>query len=88
MKTQAKVNWFNDAKGYGFLQLGDKLVFIHYTAIMGEGYKTCREGERVFFTLVDGRHGLQASEAYPEHKLDALEVLNMIKRCNGEIVGE
>jgi CspA family cold shock protein len=57
------VKWFNDSKGYGFIQAdnvnGD--VFVHYTAIQGEGFKTLAEGQRVEFELTDGPKGPQAS---------------------------
>lgn len=56
------VKWFNDAKGYGFIvQDGsDKDIFVHYTAIQNEGFKTLTEGQKVAFDLVDGPKGLQA----------------------------
>jgi CspA family cold shock protein len=62
--AEGKVKWFNDAKGYGFItQDGvDKDIFVHYTAIQREGFKTLREGERVAFEVVDGPKGLQATD--------------------------
>jgi len=61
--VDGKVKWFNDAKGYGFItQDGiDKDIFVHYTAIQREGFKTLREGESVAFEVVDGPKGLQAT---------------------------
>jgi len=61
--ADGKVKWFNDAKGYGFItQDGiDKDIFVHYTAIQREGFKTLREGESVSFEVVDGPKGLQAT---------------------------
>ena len=57
------VKWFNDAKGYGFLSReGGPDVFIHYSAIRGEGFKTLGEGDQVEFEIVDGQKGLQASD--------------------------
>jgi CspA family cold shock protein len=57
------VKWFNDAKGYGFLSReGGPDVFIHYSAIRGEGFKTLGEGDQVEFEIVVGQKGLQASD--------------------------
>jgi CspA family cold shock protein len=57
------VKWFNDAKGYGFItrENADD-VFVHHTAIQGEGYKSLDEGQRVEFTVEQGPKGLQAAE--------------------------
>ncbi len=56
------VKWFNDAKGYGFIQQdgSDKDIFVHYTAISGDGFKTLAEGQKVEFELIEGPKGLQA----------------------------
>jgi CspA family cold shock protein len=60
---EGNVKWFNDAKGYGFIrQDGDNRdVFVHYSAIHGDGFKTLKEGERVYFEVVQGPKGLQAA---------------------------
>ncbi len=57
------VKWFNDSKGYGFIQAeGDtRDVFVHYSAIQGDGFKTLAEGQKVQFELIDGPKGPQAS---------------------------
>lgn len=59
---QGTVKWFNNAKGYGFIQAeeGGEDVFVHHTAIVAEGYRTLNQGERVQFELVQGPKGLQA----------------------------
>ena len=55
------VKWFNDAKGYGFIsrESGDD-VFVHFSAIEGEGFRTLREDQRVEFSVEQGPKGLQA----------------------------
>lgn len=61
--ANGSVKWFNDAKGYGFIQQdgSEKDVFVHYTAIQGDGFKTLAEGQKVEFELVDGPKGPQAT---------------------------
>jgi CspA family cold shock protein len=56
------VKWFNDAKGYGFIAPSDggKDVFVHYTAVSGEGFKTLTEGAQVEFEVEQGEKGPQA----------------------------
>jgi CspA family cold shock protein len=59
---QGIVKWFNNTKGYGFIGRDDGPdVFVHYTAIVGEGYKTLNEGDTVEFEIVQGPKGAQAS---------------------------
>jgi CspA family cold shock protein len=60
--SRGKVKWFHDAKGYGFIELEDgKEVFVHYSAINIEGYKTLAEGQEVEFELADGDKGPRAA---------------------------
>jgi CspA family cold shock protein len=61
MRVQGKVKWFNDAKGYGFISQEDgNDVFVHHSAIQGEGFKTLQENQVVEFEVVQGAKGLQA----------------------------
>ena len=60
-KEQGTVKWFNGSKGYGFIersQGGD--VFVHFNAIIGDGYRNLEEGQRVEFNVTQGQKGLQA----------------------------
>lgn len=58
---QGKVKWFNPGKGYGFIESDDGTdVFVHYSAISGDGFRTLNEGEKVEFEVVPGKRGLQA----------------------------
>ena len=58
---RGKVKWFNSAKGYGFIQRDDgKDVFVHFSAIQGDGYRSLEEGQEVEFEIADSPKGPQA----------------------------
>lgn len=57
-----KVKWFNNEKGYGFIESdGGEDIFVHFTAIQGDGYKSLEEGQEVTFEVVEGNRGAQAA---------------------------
>jgi cold shock protein len=62
MPQQGTVKWFNNAKGYGFIQSegGGEDIFVHHTAIVSDGFRTLNQGERVTFEVAPGPKGLQA----------------------------
>lgn len=63
---QGKVKWFNPRKGYGFIATPDGPdVFVHYSSIAGEGFKTLEEGDPVTFDIVDGEKGPRATNVLP-----------------------
>ncbi len=63
MKETGMVKWFNPEKGYGFIQRDSgEDVFVHYSAIQGDGYRSLEEGSRVQFVVQSGHKGLQADE--------------------------
>lgn len=66
VREQGVVKWFNDTKGFGFIQRssGDD-VFVHFRAIQGEGHRSLRDGQRVEFSVVQGQKGFQAEEVQP-----------------------
>jgi CspA family cold shock protein len=60
--ASGKVKWFNDAKGYGFIETTEgKDIFVHYSAIQKDGFKTLAEGQEVSFDIVEGAKGPQAA---------------------------
>ncbi|MBI3999052.1 MAG: cold shock domain-containing protein [Candidatus Omnitrophica bacterium] len=67
MAVQGKVKWFSNVKGYGFIeQEGGQDVFVHYSTIQGEGYKTLEEGDTVTFEIIQGEKGPQAANVVKE----------------------
>ena len=65
-RVTGTVKWFNDAKGYGFLSReGEEDVFVHYSAIEGDGFRSLQENQRVEFSVEQGPKGLQAVQVRP-----------------------
>ena len=62
MAETGKVKWFNEAKGFGFIERqGGPDVFVHYSAIVGDGFRTLKEGDEVSFEVTQGPKGPQAA---------------------------
>ncbi|HEY7198378.1 MAG TPA: cold-shock protein [Gaiellaceae bacterium] len=64
--AEGTVKWFSNEKGYGFIaREGAEDVFVHFSAIQGDGYKSLTEGQKVEFEVVQGQKGLQAANVQP-----------------------
>lgn len=62
-REQGTVKWFNDAKGFGFIQReSGEDIFVHFRAIQGDGYRSLQDGQKVEFVVTEGEKGLQAEE--------------------------
>jgi CspA family cold shock protein len=67
---EGKVKWFNEAKGFGFIQQDNGPdVFVHYSSVQGNGFKTLAEGQRVQFDIVEGERGPKATRVLPHNGL-------------------
>jgi len=67
---EGKVKWFNPRKGYGFIGTADgRDVFVHYSGITSEGFKTLDEGDSVLFDVIEGEKGLRATNVVPKPPL-------------------
>ncbi|HCP99697.1 MAG TPA: cold-shock protein [candidate division Zixibacteria bacterium] len=65
--AEGTIKWFNDSKGFGFIEHdGGDDVFVHFSAIQGEGFKTLSDGDKVTFDIVEGPKGLQAANVVKE----------------------
>jgi len=70
------IKWFNNEKGYGFINAAvDEDIFVHYTAIKVDGYKTLSEGQNVEFSLVKTEKGLQAIDVIPIEEKELTAIL-------------
>ena len=69
------VKWFSNVKGYGFIEYGDaEDIFVHFTGIEMDGYRTLKEGQSVEFDAVEGARGLQATNVIPLTDKDEVNV--------------
>lgn len=67
MSYQGVVKWFNEKKGFGFIQReGGDDVFVHFSAVKADGFKTLHEGEKVSFDIVEGDKGMKAANVVKE----------------------
>ena len=75
MSEKGKVKWFSNVKGYGFLEAEgqENDIFVHYSVIQGEGYKTLKDGEEVSFEIAEGDKGLSAANVVRVSKVEASE---------------
>ena len=65
-REEGTVKWFNDAKGFGFIQRqAGEDVFVHFRAIRGDGHRSLRDGQEVEFSVVKGQKGFQAEDVLP-----------------------
>ena len=72
--SDGKVKWFNPQKGYGFIVTADgRDIFVHYSSISGDGYKTLAEGDPVTFEIVEGDKGLRAENVIATSAPDTKE---------------
>lgn len=63
VREQGVVKWFNDSKGFGFIQRSSgEDIFVHFRAIQDDGYRSLQDGQKVEFVVVEGQKGLQAEE--------------------------
>ncbi len=66
---ESKVKWFNNEKGYGFIEYKENEdIFVHYSAIIQDGYKTLNQGDNVYFDLVETDKGYQAKNVQQIHQ--------------------
>lgn len=74
------VKWFNDAKGFGFIEhTSGKDVFVHYSVIEAEGFKTLKDGEEVEYEIKEGPKGLHAMRVQRVMKTQIIEVLGTVE---------
>ncbi|NGY85410.1 cold-shock protein [Bacillus megaterium] len=67
--TEGTVKWFNAEKGFGFIEVeGGDDVFVHFSAIQGEGFKSLEEGQKVTFDVEQGQRGAQSTLTFTKHK--------------------
>jgi len=70
--SEGKVKWFNTRKGYGFISTADGTdIFVHYSNISGDGYRTLAEGDSVSFDIVEGEKGLRAENVVQQPAVES-----------------
>ena len=74
-----KVKWFNSEKGFGFIEVeGGDDVFVHFSAIQGDGFKTLEEGQEVSFEIVEGNRGPQAANVTKTLVIKSIPIFGML----------
>ena len=82
---EGKVKWFNTRKGYGFISASDGPdIFVHYSNISGDGYRTLNEGDTVSFDIVEGEKGLRAENVIAQQAADAKPAKKVAQKKEAE----
>ncbi|MDR0831731.1 MAG: cold shock domain-containing protein [Bacillales bacterium] len=70
MKKTGKVKWFNSTKGFGFIDYGGEDIYVHYSQIIDDGYRTLDTDEEVYFEMIDTEFGKQANQVERSNRIN------------------